>query len=632
MPAPDPQPVLSVRDLSAGFRVDNVWRPAVEGLSFDVGARQTVAIVGESGSGKSVTALSVMRLLPAANSRVEGVIRLDGRDLLALPEEEMRKVRGDKLSMIFQEPMTSLNPVLTIGFQIAEALMYHRGLERAAAEAEALRILERVRVPAARERLHEYPHRFSGGMRQRVMIAMALACKPKVLIADEPTTALDVTVQAQILELVKLLQEEEGMSVVFITHDMGVVAEIADRVVVMWKGKKVEEGDAPRVLEHPEHPYTKALLAAVPRLGSMKGEAKPKPFPEPEGEAASASPDAGAPELPASAATTPRDGVGVSKQRDDGIAQGSPASRPLLEVANLVTRFPIRSGVFGKVNARVHAVEDVSFSLHPGETLALVGESGCGKSTTGRSILRLVEPNAGRVLFEGEDVRALDPQGLRRMRQRMQMIFQDPFASLNPRKSVGAAIAEPIIVHGLASKREARERVAELLRKVGLTPDMAGRFPHEFSGGQRQRLAIARALGLAPRLIVADEAVSALDVSVKARVVNLMMRLQAEMGLAFLFISHDIAVVERVSHRIAVMYLGEIVEIGPRVAIIENPRHPYTRKLVAAVPSPDPARRSIRRGLSNEEVPSPMKPADYVPVPRLYREVSPGHVVQEFAA
>ena len=495
-----------------------------------------------------------------------------------------------------------------------------------------MRILERVRVPAARERLHEYPHRFSGGMRQRVMIAMALACKPKLLIADEPTTALDVTVQAQILELVKLLQEEEGMSVVFITHDMGVVAEIADRVVVMWKGKKVEEGDAPRVLEHPEHPYTKALLAAVPRLGSMKGEAKPKPFPEPEGEAASASPDAGAPELPASAATTPRDGVGVSKQRDDGIAQGSPASRPLLEVANLVTRFPIRSGVFGKVNARVHAVEDVSFSLHPGETLALVGESGCGKSTTGRSILRLVEPNAGRVLFEGEDVRALDPQGLRRMRQRMQMIFQDPFASLNPRKSVGAAIAEPIIVHGLASKREARERVAELLRKVGLTPDMAGRFPHEFSGGQRQRLAIARALGLAPRLIVADEAVSALDVSVKARVVNLMMRLQAEMGLAFLFISHDIAVVERVSHRIAVMYLGEIVEIGPRVAIIENPRHPYTRKLVAAVPSPDPARRSIRRGLSNEEVPSPMKPADYVPVPRLYREVSPGHVVQEFAA
>jgi peptide/nickel transport system ATP-binding protein len=628
MPVSDPQPILSVSDLSAAFRVDGVWRPAVENLSFDVGARQTVAIVGESGSGKSVTALSVMRLLPAANSRVKGVIRLDGRDLLQLPEEEMRNVRGDKLSMIFQEPMTSLNPVLTIGFQIAEALMHHRGLDRGAAEAEALRILERVRVPAARERLHEYPHRFSGGMRQRVMIAMALACKPKLLIADEPTTALDVTVQAQILELIKLLQDEEGMSVVFITHDMGVVAEIADRVVVMWKGEKVEEGEAARVLEHPEHPYTKALLAAVPRLGSMKGFSKPKPFPEPDGEAPSAS---GIDLDPGSrAAPALRDGLdGAQLESTD---ESLPASRPILEVANLVTRFPIRSGVFGRVKARVHAVEDVSFSLRAGETLALVGESGCGKSTTGRSILRLVEPNAGRVLFEGQDVRALDARGLRRMRRRMQMIFQDPFASLNPRKSVGAAIAEPIIVHGLASKREARERVAELLRKVGLTPDMAGRFPHEFSGGQRQRLAIARALGLAPKLIVADEAVSALDVSVKARVVNLMMRLQAEMGLAFLFISHDIAVVERVSHRIAVMYLGEIVEIGPRAAIIENPRHPYTRKLVAAVPSPDPARRSIRRGMSNEEVPSPMKPADYVPVPRLYREVSPGHVVQEFAA
>ncbi|MBV9567255.1 MAG: ABC transporter ATP-binding protein, partial [Hyphomicrobiales bacterium] len=489
-------------------------------------------------------------------------------------------------------------------------------------------------VPAARERLHEYPHRFSGGMRQRVMIAMALACRPKLLIADEPTTALDVTVQAQILELIKLLQEEEAMSVVFITHDMGVVAEIADRVVVMWEGQKVEEGQAARVLERPEHPYTKALLAAVPRLGSMKGEARPKPFPEPEPEPEAgpeAKPQAASSGLPRSSAQARPNGASTEAAEHD-TGRDAPAIRPLLEVANLVTRFPIRSGVFGRVNARVHAVEDVSFSLPAGETLALVGESGCGKSTTGRSILRLVEPNAGRVLFEGQDVRALDARGLRRMRQRMQMIFQDPFASLNPRKSVGAAIAEPIIVHGLASKREARERVAELLRKVGLTPDMAGRFPHEFSGGQRQRLAIARALGLAPKLIVADEAVSALDVSVKARVVNLMMRLQAEMGLAFLFISHDIAVVERVSHRIAVMYLGEIVEIGPRAAIIENPRHPYTRKLVAAVPSPDPARRSIRRGLSNEEVPSPMKPADYVPAPRLYREVSPGHVVQDFAA
>jgi peptide/nickel transport system ATP-binding protein len=603
------EPVLSLRGLSVSFRSDGVWRPVVEGLSFDVGPHETVAVVGESGSGKSVTALSVMRLLPQANSRVEGVIRLEGRDILNLSEKQMREVRGDVVSMIFQEPMTSLNPVLTVGFQIAEALIYHRQLDRKAAEVETLRILERVRMPAARQRLNEYPHRFSGGMRQRVMIAMALACNPKLLIADEPTTALDVTVQAQILELIKLLQDEEGMAVVFITHDMGVVAEIADRVVVMWKGRKVEEGSAAQVLEKPRHPYTQALLAAVPRLGSMKSEPLPKPFPETA--SAEAAPNA------------------ADREREGGSAVFS-AHRSLLEVTNLVTRFPVRSGILGRVSGRVHAIEDVSFSLHAGETLALVGESGCGKSTIGRSILRLVEPSGGRVLFEGQDVRALDRDGLRKMRQRMQMIFQDPFASLNPRKSIGAAIAEPIIVHGIAPPREAPDRVADLLLKVGLAPDMAERYPHEFSGGQRQRVAIARALALAPKLIVADEAVSALDVSVKARVVNLMMRLQAEMGLAFLFISHDIAVVERISHRIAVMFLGEIVEIGPRAAIIENPRHPYTKKLIAAAPAPDPARRATRRGVSNDEIPSPLRPADYMPQPRLYREVSPGHLVQDF--
>jgi peptide/nickel transport system ATP-binding protein len=607
------EPVLSLRDLSVSFRSDGAWRPVVEGLSFDVGAHETVAVVGESGSGKSVTALSVMRLLPQANSRVEGAIRLDERDILMLPEKQMREVRGDVASMIFQEPMTSLNPVLTVGFQIAEALIYHRHLDHKAAEVETLRILERVRMPAARQRLNEYPHRFSGGMRQRVMIAMALACNPKLLIADEPTTALDVTVQAQILELIKLLQDEEGMAVVFITHDMGVVAEIADRVVVMWKGKKVEEGAAAQVLEKPRHPYTQALLAAVPRLGSMKSESLPKPFPETEGGEAA-----------------PNSFFTLADGGSEAGRASPPAQSSILEVTNLVTRFPVRSGIFGRVSGRVHAVEDVSFSLHAGETLALVGESGCGKSTIGRSILRLVEPSGGRVVFEGQDVRALDREGLRMMRRRMQIIFQDPFASLNPRKSIGAAIAEPIIVHGIAPTREAPDRVADLLRKVGLTPDMAARYPHEFSGGQRQRVAIARALALAPKLIVADEAVSALDVSVKARVVNLMMRLQAEMGLAFLFISHDIAIVERISHRIAVMFLGEIVEIGPRAAIIENPRHPYTKKLIAAAPAPDPMRRAIRRGVSNDEVPSPLRPADYVAQPRLYREVGPGHLVQDF--
>ena len=601
-------PVLAVRNLTTAFRVDGAWTTVVKGISFEIGQRETVAIVGESGSGKSVTALSIMRLLPAANSRATGEVLLEGRDLLRLPEEEMRHVRGNLISMIFQEPMTSLNPVLTLGFQIAEALIYHRGLDRAQAEAETLRILERVRIPSAATRLHEYPHRLSGGMRQRVMIAMALACKPKLLIADEPTTALDVTIQAEILELIKLLQDEEGMAVMFITHDMGVVAEIADRTVVMLNGDAVEQAPTARLFASPREPYTRALLAAVPRLGSMKGRPDPQRF----------------------AVVDPV--TGENEVVPDTASTAAITERPVLEVSHLVTRFDIHSGLLGRVHARVHAVEDVSFSLHAGETLGLVGESGCGKSTAGRSILRLIEPNSGTVLFEGQDVRALDRAGLRAVRQRIQMIFQDPFASLNPRKTVGGAIAEPMIVHGLHSRADARERVSELLRKVGLSPDMASRFPHEFSGGQRQRLCIARALALAPRLLVADEAVSALDVSIKAQVINLMMDLQADMGLAYLFISHDIAVVERVSHRVAVMYMGEIVEIGPRAAIMENPQHPYTKRLMAAVPVPEAGRRRLRRGLSTTEIPSPVHESTYVPSPRLYREIGPGHVVQAFDA
>ena len=601
-------PILAVRNLTTAFRVDDQWITVVKGISFEIGQSETVAIVGESGSGKSVTALSIMGLLPAANSRVSGEILLDGRDLLKLSENRMRHVRGNLISMIFQEPMTSLNPVLTLGFQIAEALIYHRGLDRAQAEAETLRILERVRIPSAASRLHEYPHRLSGGMRQRVMIAMALACKPKLLIADEPTTALDVTIQAEILELIKLLQDEEGMSVAFITHDMGVVAEIADRTVVMLNGNAVEQAPTAELFASPREPYTRALLAAVPRLGSMKGRPAPQRF-------AIVDPVTGAVEVVPDAGST-----------------AAVTQRPVLEVAHLVTRFDIRSGVLSRVSARVHAVEDISFSLHAGETLALVGESGCGKSTTGRSILRLVEPVSGTVVFEGQDVRALDRAGLRAARRRMQMIFQDPFASLNPRKTVGGAIAEPMIVHGLLSRSAAHARVSELLRRVGLSPDMASRFPHEFSGGQRQRLCIARALALAPRLLVADEAVSALDVSIKAQVINLMMDLQADMGLAYLFISHDIAVVERVSHRIAVMYLGEIVEIGPRAAIMENPQHPYTKRLMAAVPVPEAGRRRLRRGLSTTEIPSPVHDTSYVPKPRLYRELGQGHVVQAFDA
>jgi peptide/nickel transport system ATP-binding protein len=516
----------------------------------------------------------------------------------------MKDVRGNEIAMIFQEPMTSLNPVLTIGFQIAEALIQHRGLSRAAAEAETIRLLDRVRIPAAKSRFHEHPHRFSGGMRQRVMIAMALACKPKLLIADEPTTALDVTIQAQILELLKELQNEEGMSILFITHDMGVVAEIADRTVVMYGGQAVETDATSRIFAAPSHPYTRALLAAVPRLGSMDGRVRPMRFPIVDKV------------------------TGTSDDPAETPDTVSTAERPLLEVANLTTRFPIRSGLFGKVSGRVHAVENISFTLRAGETLALVGESGCGKSTTGRSILKLTEPDSGTVLIDGQDVLAMNARTLRDFRKQMQIVFQDPFASLNPRMSVGTAVAAPLLANGLATASQARDKVADLLVRVGLTADMAARFPHEFSGGQRQRICIARALALRPKLIVADEAVSALDVSVKAQVVNLMLDLQASMGLAYLFISHDIAVVERMSHRVAVMYLGEIVETGPRAALFGNPQHPYTKKLMAAVPVPDPARRGTRREVANDEIRSPVRAPDYQPPVRQYREVSPGHVVQ----
>jgi peptide/nickel transport system ATP-binding protein len=597
-------PVLSISGLTTSFIRDGQRTPVVRNVSFDVAAKETVAIVGESGSGKSVTALSIMRLIPRESGRIQGSIKLAGRDLLTLPEQAMQDVRGNEVAMIFQEPMTSLNPVLTIGFQIAEALIYHRGMSRSAAEAETIRLLEKVRIPAAKSRFHEYPHRFSGGMRQRVMIAMALACKPKLLIADEPTTALDVTIQAQILELLKVLQEEEDMSILFITHDMGVVAEIADRTVVMYDGQAVETDSTAQIFAAPSHPYTRALLSAVPRLGSMEGRARPMRFPIVDKVTGTSDEPT---ETPDTVATT---------------------ERPVLEVANLTTRFAIRSGLFGKVSGRVHAVENISFSLHAGETLALVGESGCGKSTTGRSILKLIEPDSGAILIDGEDVLGMNTRTLRELRKRMQIVFQDPFASLNPRMSVGSAIAAPLYAHGLASSSQARDRVADLLVRVGLTADMASRFPHEFSGGQRQRICIARALALGPKLIIADEAVSALDVSVKAQVVNLMLDLQASMGLAYLFISHDIAVVERMSHRVAVMYLGEIVEIGPRAAVFGNPQHPYTKKLMAAVPIPDPARRAEKRGVSNDEIKSPVRAPDYQPPVRQYREVTPGHVVQ----
>jgi peptide/nickel transport system ATP-binding protein len=596
-------PVLSVSNLHASFRTEGRWKPVIRNISFDIAPRETVAVVGESGSGKSVTALSIMRLNPPYASRIEGSVKLGGNELLSMSEAAMRDIRGNEIAMIFQEPMTSLNPVLTVGFQIAEALILHCGMSRAAAEAETLHLLEKVRMPAAKSRFHDYPHRFSGGMRQRVMIAMALACKPKLLIADEPTTALDVTIQAQILELIKTLQDEQGMSVLFITHDMGVVAEIADRTVVMYDGEQVEAGMTEAVFREPRKPYTKALLSAVPRLGSMDGRRRPMRFPVVDRAT-------GLSDTPAEVPDTVME-----------------VERPVLEVAGLTTRFEIRGGVLSSIRGRVHAVENVSFSLKAGETLALVGESGCGKSTIGRSVMRLVEPVAGSVLLDGVDVLKLGRSQLREQRRRTQMIFQDPFASLDPRMTVGAAIAEPLLINRIASRSQARDTVADLLTRVGLSPDMTRRFPHEFSGGQRQRICIARALALEPRLIVADEAVSALDVSVKAQVINLMLDLQARMGLAYLFISHDMAVVERVSHRVAVMYLGEIVEIGPREAIFQNPQHPYTKRLLSAVPIADPSRRLRKRPASADEIKSPLRPPDYVPPVREYRDASPGHAV-----
>jgi len=597
-------PVLEVKNLTTSFRGEDDWLPVVRDLSFEVYPGETLAIVGESGSGKSVTSLSVMRLLKAQSSKIEGVVNLNQRSLLGLSDKAMRDIRGNEMAMIFQEPMTSLNPTFSIGRQIAESLKRHRGMSSKQARAETLRLLEKVRIPNAQARFDEYPHQFSGGMRQRVMIAMALALKPKLLIADEPTTALDVTIQGQILDLIKTLQEEEGMAVLFITHDMGVVAEIADRTLVMYRGECVESGETAELFHRPQHPYTRALLAAVPKLGSMQGRPWPLRFPQID--------------LQTGASTQPLE---VANTPDRG-------QTPVLSVKNLSARFPVYGGLLSRQVGAVHAVENISFDLLQGETLSLVGESGCGKSTTGRAVTRLMTPHSGEIDFDGFDVMNIDKRQILQMRQRIQMIFQDPFASLNPRMRIGDALIEPMLQHKLYNRADAKEKAAALLHKVGLSPDMMRRFPHEFSGGQRQRICIARALTLDPKVIVADESVSALDVSVKAQVVNLLLDLQESMNLSYLFISHDMAVVERVSHRVAVMYLGEIVEIGPRAAIFDNPQHAYTRKLMASVPVPDPARRGLKRHMQVDELKSPVRDNSYVPPIRQYNEVSKGHFVQ----
>ncbi|MBN8953940.1 MULTISPECIES: ABC transporter ATP-binding protein [unclassified Rhizobium] len=597
------RPILSISKLNTAFRVGGEWRNVVSDISFDIGPKETVAVVGESGSGKSVTAMSIMRLLSPINSRITGRIEFEGRDLLSLPLADMQAIRGNRIGMIFQEPMTSLNPVLKIGQQITEVLVQHRGMSQSQAVAEAVRLLDKVRIPSAKSRLNEYPMNFSGGMRQRVVIAIALACDPKLLIADEPTTALDVTIQAQILGLIKTLQEEEGMSVLFITHDMGVVAEISDRTVVMYRGEQVETDTTAALFAGARHPYTRALLSAVPQLGSMTGKDRPLRFPQVDMATGEVQP---------------------VKPTEDTVRLNQP---PILKVDNLVTRFPVKRGFLRRTVGSIHAVEGVSLELRQGETLSLVGESGCGKSTTGRSIIRLAPATSGEIRIDGKDVLKAGKGDLADIRREAQMIFQDPFESLNPRMRIGQALAEPIIAHGLASASQAKDRVRDLLERVGLSAEMADRFPHEFSGGQRQRVCIARALALEPKLLIADESVSALDVSVKAQVINLMLDLQEKYGLGYLFISHDMAVVERISHRVAVMYLGEIVEIGPRHAVFDNPQHDYTKRLMAAVPIADPARRQVRR-ISNEEIGSPFRRADYQPPKRRYEQASDGHFFQ----
>ncbi|XDA96818.1 ABC transporter ATP-binding protein [Sulfitobacter sp. LCG007] len=598
----DGQAIARIDGLRVEFQTKDGPVVGVENVSFDIKAGETVCVVGESGSGKSVSSLSLMRLVEFGGGHIAGGRLLFDRkdheelDLARSPDSVMREIRGNEIGMIFQEPMTALNPVFTVGRQLTEGLRLHKDMSKSEAEARALELLREVRIPEPERRLRQYPHELSGGMRQRVVIAMALACKPRLLIADEPTTALDVTIQAEILALMDRLKRETGTAVMFITHDMAVVAQMADRVVVMFRGNKVEEGPVEQIFESPQHPYTKALLAAVPKLGEMTGKAAPEP-------------------------------MRLLGTRDSEIRPIRGTDDVLLRVRNLTTRFAVKGGFFRRTVANVHAVEDVSFSINKGQTLSLVGESGCGKSTAGRSILRLVEPLSGEIDIDGVDVMALSPSKLRAARRDMQMIFQDPFASLNPQMQLAEQVAEPIHNFGTLKGGAINDRVSMLFDRVELPRSFMRRYPHELSGGQRQRVAIARALALNPKLIIADEAVSALDVSVQAQVVNLMMELQEELGLSFLFISHDMAVVERVSHQVGVMYLGRIVELGTRQQVFENPQHPYTRALMKAVPIADPRRRKDESELNFKPIPSPIHPVGHQPAPSRYDEVSAGHFV-----
>ncbi|MDC3080987.1 ABC transporter ATP-binding protein [Paracoccaceae bacterium] len=590
--------LVSINNLNIEARTRAGTLKVVNDLSFTIKKSETLCVVGESGCGKSVTALSLMSLLPEGILKVSsGDIFFDNTNLAQLSEAELEGIRGNEISMIFQEPMTSLNPLFTVGEQVSEVIRRHKNLNKEKAWASTVELLDAVKIPNPDKRAFDYPFQLSGGQRQRVMIAIALACQPKILIADEPTTALDVTIQAEILALINMLKEETGTAVMFITHDMAVVAQMADRVVVMHPGKKVEEGTVHEIFNNPQHEYTKSLLAAVPKLGEMASKKYPEPM-----------------RL-------------VGEKKTNALMPIVGTNEPLLQVNNLVTRYPVKGGVLRRTVACVHAVEDVSFTIMKGKTLSLVGESGCGKSTVGRSLIRLVEPTSGDVNLDGQNILSLNPKDMREARSNIQMVFQDPFSSLNPQRPLFDQVAEPLRNYGTVKREALQEKIGDLFDRVKLPRSFMQRYPHQLSGGQRQRIAIARALALNPKLIIADEAVSALDVSVQAQVLNLMMELQVDLGLSFLFISHDMAVVERVSHDVGVMYLGRLVEIGPRPSIFRNPQHPYTQDLLKAVPIADPDKRKSERDLNFKPLPSPIHDLTHDPATSEYKEVAKNHYV-----
>jgi len=563
--------IIKIENLSVDFTTDSGIVKAVKNISFNIPKGKTVGLVGESGSGKSVTSLALMRLIPNPPGEITSgkIIFANNNetcDLLALPESDMRKVRGNKITMIFQEPMTSLNPVFTVGDQIAETLMLHKNLTNKQALEKALDLMRQVGIPEPEKRINAYPHEMSGGQRQRVMIAMAIACEPDLLIADEPTTALDVTIQKQILELIASLQKKYGMSVLFITHDLGVIGDIADEVVVMYKGDIVEQGLKEEIFRNPKHPYTKGLIACRPSLDKA-----PKRLPT----VSDFMTDAGEAK-----------NFDTAKLKIEKTQRSTTEDNPvILEIKNVKKFFPLEKGVFGGVKSWVKAVNDVSLKVRQGRTLGLVGESGCGKTTLGRTVLRLLEPTEGEIFYKGVDITKLPKDEMRKLRRKIQIIFQDPYASLNPRMTIGSTLIEPMTIHGLGgSKTEREERAAQLLERVGLERSMLNRYPHEFSGGQRQRICIARALAVEPEFIVCDESVSALDVSVQAQILNLLLDLQDEFNLTYIFISHDLAVVKYVSDEVAVMNHGEVVELADAVQIYKNPQHEYTKKLLSAIP------------------------------------------------